>query len=896
MRLQLNLFETFMARAAEKAELCDFTTSEFQEISRVEISGEAIRAVLMGEPVVYHGESEAKVVKLPGSGIRVKKKKPEEPGVRVLQAHITGALDLEYGGMPDGSPLPHLSLLACAFDEPIKLSHARLKGLSLAGSYLKHIDARQAVFEGDVDLAGIMTSEDKAPFSGAGGTGRCWAEFRGAKIRGSFFAPGSRLVAPEKRSEDQLSIEGRRNALDLGHCHVDSVILNQEFSAFGGVSLGLAHVDGTLRLDGAHLTCVEGAALYAPNIDVRGDVKLRTCRRGHQDNIAFHASGEVNLSSSKIGGDLEIMGARIEGDLNLKCTEINGITTIAAVEGFRDGKREIFPMLVDGDIDLSASKMHGSFGAGGARIKGQLNLATAEINGLVNLTHFESGSGENHEIVMFSARAINIVASKIHGSFTIVGAEISNEFVAITAEVSGFFAVSSFAAMVDGKAKFYPFSAKALHLDAAKIHGSFGISGAHIDGPVSAATAEIDGLFAIGPNFLPNGDKFEVFPFSIQSLIIAAAKIRGTLGIGGGRIDGPLSAQTAEIGGGLTIMPVSGMSEGEPTTLDCTITGSVDLNDIKVGGQFEMSGTQLKGGFSAPNAVIGNDMNLATCDGWEKGEAKLFRFTSDKGINLSGAHIGGDLKMAGAQLDEGLAAPNCLVGGTLSMGAFKSEASKGQSAPFQSKKDINLQGAQVGADFDMRKAVLGRWPHINPFRCLRLKNVNIGGNFHRDLGAGFLSMFTYGRRGEYLRAIFRSLVIAAFAWMIGWVLVSVADHSPLPGQLGPLEDRFDKRSVMVLDTGTVQTRDASTPYPGSVLLAQEERPCGDQIDPLVYALDIFIPLLDLRQESRCEVSAAPGAQGWRIIFMFYSLLGWGLMSWLLFDIARIAASGPGRTR
>ena len=38
-------------------------------------------------------------------------------------------------------------------------------------------------------------------------------------------------------------------------------------------------------------------------------------------------------------------------------------------------------------------------------------------------------------------------------------------------------------------------------------------------------------------------------------------------------------------------------------------------------------------------------------------------------------------------------------------------------------------------------------------------------------------------------------------------------------------------------------------------------PCGGSIRPSLYALDVFIPLVDLRQENKCEVGVAENAEG-----------------------------------
>ena len=61
--------------------------------------------------------------------------------------------------------------------------------------------------------------------------------------------------------------------------------------------------------------------------------------------------------------------------------------------------------------------------------------------------------------------------------------------------------------------------------------------------------------------------------------------------------------------------------------------------------------------------------------------------------------------------------------------------------------------------------------------------------------------------------------------------------------------------------------------PGS----EENLACGDQIDPLVYALDAMLPIVDLHQEDKCEVSGDAGAI-WRIGRALYAVFGALLVS------------------
>ncbi|MBK1715662.1 hypothetical protein [Rubrivivax gelatinosus] len=76
--------------------------------------------------------------------------------------------------------------------------------------------------------------------------------------------------------------------------------------------------------------------------------------------------------------------------------------------------------------------------------------------------------------------------------------------------------------------------------------------------------------------------------------------------------------------------------------------------------------------------------------------------------------------------------------------------------------------------------------------------------------------------------------------------------------------------VVMLEHGEpVQATRRADAAPGAV----SELRCGEQIEPLVYALDAMVPLLDLHQEDRCTISGDAEAVGWRLGSAFYSLLG-----------------------
>jgi hypothetical protein len=99
------------------------------------------------------------------------------------------------------------------------------------------------------------------------------------------------------------------------------------------------------------------------------------------------------------------------------------------------------------------------------------------------------------------------------------------------------------------------------------------------------------------------------------------------------------------------------------------------------------------------------------------------------------------------------------------------------------------------------------------------------------------SMFGYGLKPS------RAMATLVCAFVAGWLFFSVAnlrgamviDQQPMAGYV-----RGDQMGAQFATGGTFAT---------GVW-------CNASIDPALYALDVFIPLVDLRQESKCEIDSA----------------------------------------
>ncbi|MFT4254293.1 MAG: pentapeptide repeat-containing protein [Caulobacter sp.] len=113
------------------------------------------------------------------------------------------------------------------------------------------------------------------------------------------------------------------------------------------------------------------------------------------------------------------------------------------------------------------------------------------------------------------------------------------------------------------------------------------------------------------------------------------------------------------------------------------------------------------------------------------------------------------------------------------------------------------------------------------------------------LGTAFIvsiCQFLFSQCFGYLRIPWRAFVTLCFSVLFGYVGVHLANAG----------------GMMIVDMTPVAT--AASVVPGSnrtgapaVSAMRDDVPCGPSIHELLYALDVFIPLIDLRQEDRCEV-------------------------------------------
>jgi len=183
---------------------------------------------------------------------------------------------------------------------------------------------------------------------------------------------------------------------------------------------------------------------------------------------------------------------------------------------------------------------------------------------------------------------------------------------------------------------------------------------------------------------------------------------------------------------------------------------------------------------------------------------------------------------------------------------------------------------------------------------LRIKR-GFSNSWFRKIGSSLIdNVFGYGVRLRRVSTVFILSII------FGWFLVDVANYGVLRWPFSSFERSTDSYldlqtiPVLVVDAQSVTTMALTeTEGPLSASIAREpitiaqdgsfvrEIRCRDQIESLLYAIDSFVPLLDLKQESKCTISAAPHAWPWRILKTLYTILGWIITSGLILTVSGV---------
>jgi hypothetical protein len=723
----------------------------------------------------------------------------------------------------------------------------------------------------------------------------CSGEFKinGATIGGDLSLDGARLSNPDGMA---LDAAGARIGGEATF-HTEG---EHRFEAEGEVRLSNASIGRNCEFMGARLSNPGGDALDASGCTIGGHLGLVT-----EGDHRFESEGRLFLFKAEISGDLYCGGARLSnpGGAALSAYGVRvGGNAWFNTNGEHRFEAEGEVLISDGNIgrdcNLSGARLGNPkgdpFGAGGCTIGGDLTLAS------------------NGEHRFESEGRLFLHKAKISGDLSCGGARLSNP---------GGAALSAYGIQVGGNAWFntngeHRFEAEGeVFISDGNIGYDCNLSGARLSNPkgdaLDASRCSIGGGLILNPR---EQSRCEVE----GRLLLADAIIKGKLDLDGSHLSNPddiaLSASGVQIGG-QALFNVMGEhrfeADGEVRLWngsigrDCEFMGArlsnpggdaLDANGCTIGGhlrlmssgnhRFESQGKVLLWNARVSSDLVcggshlsnPNDIALGAAGIQIGGNALLLskndhRFEAEGGFVISGATIGGDLALSGARLSsperDALDASGCsiggklhahdnLIGGDVDLSATRTSI-LGSFAPsaWDGADRIRLDGIGIsqiqvdpedGVPWKQRR----NWLRRSSFREHGGRLI-VSPHPWRECASAFARSGRHSDARRLQREGYREENRARPKWQQPFVWLFA--ETPFGFGLS-----IFRTTVTVLCFWLVGTVGVEVMSARGVLIETNEdglqRACQSVVAPL-YALDVAIPFIDLRQEFRCD----PGDMG-----------------------------------
>lgn len=132
----------------------------------------------------------------------------------------------------------------------------------------------------------------------------------------------------------------------------------------------------------------------------------------------------------------------------------------------------------------------------------------------------------------------------------------------------------------------------------------------------------------------------------------------------------------------------------------------------------------------------------------------------------------------------------------------------------------------------------------------------------------------------------RAVVTLTLFLMIGWPSIWAMKSAHI--------FVIDTQAVAVAAQAALPTAEPSPVTPQANGKSFEEIPCGDEINALLYTADLAVPLVQLHQVQRCQITHRAGllSDALRVGLGLYSFLGWIALSLALITFSGIARRLP----
>jgi hypothetical protein len=601
---------------------------------------------------------------------------------------------------------------------------------------------------------------------------------------------------------------------------------------------------------------------------------LETCGRGVLTSISAHRPTERSANNIVtanflrfliLGGDehapvhehgIQLHGAWIEGELQLK--GCNTRFDLRLTECHFESQPRFNTVQMEGDLVLTGSSMPG-MSLNRATIKGDVYLnagftASSEVQLLgtqimgdlvCSGAKFDDKEGDalSADGMVVKGNVLLSAGFTAHGNVRLPGAHIGSNLDCSGAAFDGKTgdALTADGIVIKGNAFLSDkFSAAGnVRLSAAQIDGSLDCSDGKFDGKQGAALWAhliiVKGNVILAGNFTARG-----------GVLMLGAQIGGHLVCRGANFDGRGGA--AFSADGIVIKGNAFLTAG------FTTSGEVRLMDAKIGGTLECEGARFDG----------KSRNLLICDGMHVAGALMFRGLTHpvRGVSLASAKVGrlvDDEKAWGQDLDlDGFVYEHLAGGAPVDARsrlawlekqrpdhAGKTEENDFRPQPWeQLQKVLRAMGhgaaaKEIGMAFEDRlrhSGVIARLPHDWPWWKRK----------------------SYGSIRELFHWLFGKLIgygyspLRLCAWMLGvWLTCSVVYWvAALYGIMGPSNPLvFQNKEYLVCQNNWYLCEKLPEEYTG--------------FSPLIYSLDVLLPVINLQQENDWAPLIPTPKQNWK---------------------------------
>ncbi len=579
-------------------------------------------------------------------------------------------------------------------------------------------------------------------------------------------------------------------ALNLWLARIEgSALFEMGFVAEGDVRMSSAFIGGDLAFDGSTITGRNGLALDASGVNIGGEATFDLF-----DERRFVAQGEVRLSSASVGKNLNFFGAALsnpDGDaLDVSASTIGGHVRLTAARGHR--------FEAHGQAVFWDTKVSGDFICNGARLSapGRIALAAASIQ-VGGRAGFDMVDGSRFE----AEGEVQLSNSTIGKDLTFFGAHLSNP---------GADALDANACGVGGHVNLMPIDGTRFEAEGAslfwdaRIAGDFACHGARLNNPgglaLAAAGIEIGGL--------ANFDAYEQFRFESSGEVrLANGSIGKSLSFFGAALSHPggdaLDASACHVGGHVRLVATNDHKfEAEGTTT---------FWKAKVSGDFVCQGARL----IRPDGVA---LNASAC-------------SVDGGLYAHDNTLEGVVDLSNARID--------------TLGSFADSAWAG--ARRIRLDSISLRQIEVDQSDGVAWQARMRWLQRSTDRTAKGQRI-VSPHPWRECAIAFARSGRHTDARRIQREGYREENRARPLWIRPFVWV----FAEVPFGFGLSALRATVTLVAFWIAGIVG---AEAMLARNVLVDFSSR--GDpqaclSLVPALYALDIAIPIIDLRQESLCD--------------------------------------------